>query len=256
MVSYLLLRGLGRSARHWGELPAALRDAASAEVVCLDLPGAGTEVSRRSPRSVAAITDDVRRRFLPLAGQRRWILVGISLGGMVAMDWCARYAGDFAAVALLNTSAGDVARPWERMRLGVLPNVIRSLLDPDATAREARILGMTTGRVDAARRQSIAAKWAAYPAMTRGSALSQIVAGARFRAPAALPVPALVVAGGGDALCASTASIALATRFAAPLRVHPDAGHDLATDVPVWTAGVIASWAKERGEGAPATQRT
>ena len=255
-MSYLLLRGLGRSSRHWGELPRALRDATSAEVVCLDLPGAGTEVTRISPRSVAAITDDVRARFLPLAGARRFTLVGISLGGMVAMDWCARYPTDFAAVALLNTSCAEVARPWERMRLGVLPGVVRSLLDGDATSREARILGMTTGRVELSRRQAIAERWATFPAMSRRSALSQIVAGARFRAPPSLPIPALVVAGGGDALCASTASIALAHRFGAPLRLHPDAGHDLATDVPVWTAGVIASWAKARGEEASAPRRT
>lgn len=256
-MSFLLLRGLARSARHWGELPRWLRDASGAEVVCLDLPGAGSEVDRASPATVREIADDVRRRFAALRGQgRRWVLTGISLGGMVAMDWCARHPEDFAAVALLNTSSADVAPPWARMRPSVLPRVIASLADGSARSREARILSMTTTRLSPSERETLAEKWAALPRMKRRAALHQILAGARFRAPAKLDLPALVVASGGDELCASMCGARLAERFGATFRVHPDAGHDLATDAPAWTAEVLATWSKPWREGVTSAGRT
>ena len=105
-MSWLLLRGLSREKRHWRSFPEQLAAASAGErVLCLDLPGFGTEHARLSPWSMARITDDVRARFLVERGGDRWSVLGISLGGMVALDWCARHGGDFERCVTVNTSA-------------------------------------------------------------------------------------------------------------------------------------------------------
>src|SRR5438552_440235 len=94
---WLLLRGLAREQRHWGrfrpELSARLPP--GAEIHCLDLPGTGTEHLRGSPANIAAIAEDVRERWLGLRGEGPWGLLAVSLGGMVAMEWCAAHPADF-----------------------------------------------------------------------------------------------------------------------------------------------------------------
>src|SRR5262245_47365139 len=99
---WLLLRGLGRERRHWGRFPTGLESALHTRVLTLDLPGFGTECGQRSPVSVPAITDDVRRRFSMERAEARWCIIGISLGGMVALDWCSRYPRDFERCVIIN----------------------------------------------------------------------------------------------------------------------------------------------------------
>ena len=97
-MNWLLLRGLAREQRHWGRFPDALRSQLpDDQVFCLDLPGTGTEHQRKSPLEIAGIARDVRARFAGLRAQHPgpWRLLAVSLGGMVAMQWCAdhRHAG-------------------------------------------------------------------------------------------------------------------------------------------------------------------
>src|SRR4051812_21219811 len=111
---WLLLRGLAREQRHWGAFPSALArtcdDARGADIHCLDLPGTGTEFARRSPSSIRGIVADLRRRWLALDGHDGPAhLLAVSLGGMVAMQWCADHPDDFAGVVLVNTSAADLS---------------------------------------------------------------------------------------------------------------------------------------------------
>ena len=117
---WLLLRGLAREQRHWGAFRAALASQ-GAEVQCLDLPGAGTENDRKSPASIRGITEDLRERWRRTPREGAWGLCAVSLGGMVAMDWCGRHPDDFDALVLVNTSAANLSVPWRRMNLRVLP---------------------------------------------------------------------------------------------------------------------------------------
>ena len=91
-VDWLMLRGMAREQRHWGRFPEALRASLGGDRLhCLDLPGTGTEHARGTPASIRGIKDDVRARWLQLKAQQPgpWGLIAISLGGMVAMRWCA-----------------------------------------------------------------------------------------------------------------------------------------------------------------------
>jgi pimeloyl-ACP methyl ester carboxylesterase len=255
-VNWLLLRGLGREQRHWGRFPAVLRrELAGESVHFLDLPGAGTEHARKSPARIAAITIDLRYRFLELQARSPgpWRLLGLSLGGMVAMDWCERFPGDFGAVVLVNTSAADLSRPWRRMQLDVVPGFVAALASRDEVARGRRILRMTARLVTDP--EPIAREWAriqeAAP-VSRANVLRQLCAASRFQAPHKLHVPALVIAAARDPLCDPACARRLASRFGAPLLTHPQAGHDLPLDDPEWLAGQIRSWVQSAARVAPA----
>ena len=240
--SWLLLRGLAREQRHWGEFVPALRRALPlSQVHCLDLPGAGTEHGRRSPLRIRNIAEDVRERWRKLDSPSPWGLIAVSLGGMVAMEWCAAHPDDFAALVLANTSGGNLNPPWKRIDPRVLPHIARALTE-DAVARERRILRLTTRlRSD----EALPSRWASFQQdrpMSRWTVLRQLAAASRFRAPSTLQPRTLVVSAALDSFTHPDCPRALAERFRAPLAIHPGAGHDIATDDPVWLAGEVRRW--------------
>lgn len=239
---YLLLRGLSREQRHWGDFPSALRSATGAQVHCLDAPGFGTEHARRSPRSVGAITDDMRERFMADRAPGDWSVVGISLGGMVTLDWCARYGEDFQRCVVINTSARP-SPPQQRFRPGALPALTTSRFRP-AEANERAILAISSNNT-AVDRDTLAVQWAQWAGErtpAQASVANQAAAALRFAAPRRLPVPLLVLASRGDRLVSHRCSDRIAQQLSAELRVHPTGGHDLPLDDPAWVAGQIAGW--------------
>lgn len=244
ITDWLILRGLAREQGHWGEFPSALAATLGARVHTLDLPGAGDRRGTTCPPSIAGIVGDLRERWRPLASAgTRWGLLGISLGGMVAMEWGARHPGDFGAVVLANTSARNTSAPWRRMRPTAVLRVLRALAESDPLTRERLVLAATTRLHPAL--PAVAERWAAIAAlrpMRRANVLRQLLAAMRFSAPPTLVPPVLVLSGGADPLTHPSCPAALAKRFTAPLHVHPDAGHDLSLDAPGWMAATIHQW--------------
>ncbi len=241
-----MLRGLAREQRHWGNFPDHFTsEIAGSKVHLLDLPGTGTENHRRCPQDVAQITDDLRQRWyaLTLEHPGPWGLLAVSLGGMVAMQWCATYASDFERLVLVNSSASNLSAPHRRMNLRVVPQVARALVDKDAVSRERRILSITTRMLTDHER--VATEWATYLTerpISRKTAISQILAAACFRAPAKITTPLLVLAGAHDPLADPMCGFRLSRHFQAPLHVHPSAGHDLSLDDPGWLAKQVKTW--------------
>jgi pimeloyl-ACP methyl ester carboxylesterase len=248
MRTWLLLRGWAREARHWGHFPDELRVALpGSEVRTLDLPGNGRLHERRSPLTVPAMVDELRA--LHVERDKRYSLLGLSLGAMVCIDWTLRYPGEVEACALLNTSLRPFSRFYERLRPGAYGTILRSaLFEADAARREAAILRMTsaTARADAA----LAAAWAGYAherPVSRANVLRQLIAAARYRVPARAPrSPLLLLAGARDRLVNPSCSARLASVWSVPLAVHPTAGHDLTLDDGPWVAAQVKEWLKRR----------
>jgi pimeloyl-ACP methyl ester carboxylesterase len=240
---WLLLRGLVREARHWGGFPDALARATSARVLCLDLPGTGREHARPSPDSIDGIVDDLRGRFAAERGDARWGLLAVSLGGMVALRWSSRFPEDFVRVAVCNTSSSDLSSPLERFKPGRWPTIAAAAISRDLVARERRILAMTTNSPDLDR-EALARQWATYARecpISRVTLVRQLMAGSRSRAPERAEVPTLVLCADGDRLVDSACSKRIAAKLGAELKVHPWAGHDLASDDPEWMLNSLAN---------------
>jgi pimeloyl-ACP methyl ester carboxylesterase len=243
---WLFLRGLAREQRHFGAFPQRFAATLGVDVLCLDLPGFGTEADRVSPSTIDAIADDVRDRWGKAAGgsighRRRWSILGVSLGGMVALSWCARFATDFERCVVVNTSAADLSPPWHRLRPGSWPTVLRAFLQAPS-ARERALLALTV-HGDAGDRGALAEAFAAYfleRPPSRRSAWRQLLAASTSSLPATVAVPTLVLASEADRLVSWRCSARIAAELGAPLHVHPTAGHDLPQDDPEWLCARVA----------------
>lgn len=244
-MRWLFLRGLVREARHWGAFPAEFSQALGVDrPLTLDLPGVGTEHGRLPPLSVRELTDDLRGRFLRAGGgDGPWALLGISLGGMIALDWLSRFPGDFQRGVVLNTSAGDAGRLWERFSFRQLPTVARAFF-AEPLERELQILKLTSGR-SAQDHATVAEVWAGYAReapFARAVFFRQLLAGARSKMPTQVTVPTLVLASRGDRLVSHQCSERIAERLGLPIELHDSAGHDLPMDDAAWVIERVASW--------------
>jgi len=245
MKTWVLLRGLTRETAHWGDFPLALQDALGAEarVLCLDLPGNGRHCWQRSPTNVAAMAEACQRQLGELNVATPANLVAMSLGAMVATAWAGRYPRSIGGAVLINTSLRPFSPFHHRLRPGCYPSLIATLASRDLARREGIILRLTANRPHP---PAVLDAWIAaahrHPVSTR-NAVNQLIAAARFTAPAMPPaVPLLVLASAGDRLVDSRCSRRLAERWGAAFAEHPSAGHDLPLDDPQWVIEQIRRW--------------
>ncbi len=239
-MGWLLIRGLSRERRHWGTFPQTLAAVLGERVETIDPPGFGAEHHRTSPATLAGITDDIAQRFE--AGDELWSILGISLGGMVALDWCARHPEAFDRCVVVNTSARP-SKPWQRFRPGVAREIIQGRRGTALDAERATITTSSNSPdldVDALAEQYVA--YAQEYPPSSASLRNQIAAATRFGLPARVDTPVLVIASEGDRLVDPDCSRHIAARLGVPLAVHPDGGHDLALDAPQWIGETVRDW--------------
>ena len=245
MSTWLLLRGWAREARHWGHFLPLFRAAVQpARVLALDLPGSGELRAQASPLAVARIVERLRHALDERAVRPPYSLLGLSFGGMVAIDWATRHAAEVERCALLGTSARPFCAVYERLRWAALGSIAKILLTRDIAARERAILALVSS--DEQRRQDALGAWiriAEDGGIRFANTLRQLVAAARYRAPTRPPdMPVLLLAGRGDRLVDRRCSENLARAWRVPLRAHPTAGHDLALDAGAWVVDEVAAW--------------
>ncbi len=244
--TWVLLRGLTREAAHWGSFPSVFRQVLpGAQLHLLDLPGNGTRHAERSPATVQALVSDVRQQIAQRGISTPVHVLALSLGAMVAAQWAHTAPHELAGAVLVNTSLRPFSPLHHRLHPRNWPRVLRLALGrPTPDAAERLVWQMTSRQrsVD----EAVIAAWvtARRQHPVRGAnALRQLLAAARYRAPAQAPaVPLLLLAGAGDRLVDPRCSHALAQAWRAPLREHPRAGHDLPLDDPQWVAEQVRAW--------------
>ena len=259
---WVLLRGLTREARHWGDMTLVLAqqlestDATTRHTVTtLDLPGNGVAASQASPCSVRAMVESARKQLAATGAKPPYALLAMSLGGMVATDWAQRYPDEVTRLVLINTSMRPYSRFTERLRPTSWARVaLLALRWRSAQPAEQTIHQLTCNRE--ANRADDLATWLEIrksAPVDAANALRQLIAAARFRsAPAPPRCPVLVLSSTLDRLVDARCSAALATSWLAPHYRHPWAGHDLPHDDAPWVAQRIAAWAQQR-PGSPAS---
>jgi pimeloyl-ACP methyl ester carboxylesterase len=245
MSAWILLRGLTRETRHWGRLPDALRDAVDGGLLPIDLPGNGAFAHLRSPATVAQMVGFVRHAAWQTGVPGPYRVLAMSLGGMVATDWAQRHPEEIERLVLINTSMRPFSRVHERLRPSAWPGVLGVASHwSDAPRVERGIHRLTCNRVDDL--DADLDTWSAIrrsAPVSRGNALRQLWAAARFAAAAAAPhCPVLILSSRADKLVDPACSAKLAAAWGVPRREHPWAGHDLPHDDPAWTAEQVRAW--------------
>ncbi|GAB3470498.1 alpha/beta fold hydrolase [Polaromonas eurypsychrophila] len=243
-MSWVLLRGLAREARHWGGLPQQLA-ATGDTVVALDLPGNGTFCKLRSPATVPAMTVFARAQLQRQGCAPPYRLLAMSLGGMVATDWAQQFPGEVAALVLINTSMRPFSRATERLRPGNWPTLLRLAARWDDVRDSERVIHALTCERSAAMEKDLAA-WVHIrksAPVQASNAWRQLWAAVQFSAAAGKPhCPTLLLSSSVDRLVHPRCSLRLAQAWQASHQQHPWAGHDLPHDDADWVCQTITDW--------------
>lgn len=252
MSTWVLLRGLTRESRHWGEFPALLqRRLGSAQVVMLDLPGNGELNAQASPMRVGGMAEACRVALRERGLKPPYHLLAMSLGAMVALAWARQHPEELQGCVLINTSLRTFSPWYQRLRPRNYRAVLGMALSRDPAANERSVLEITTRHPTVAPATLLAqwTRWRIENPVSRANALRQLWAAARFSTPRAAPqVPLLALVSAADGLVDPRCSQRLAQAWGAELRCHPTAGHDLPLDDGAWVAHQVRAWLAALGQ--------
>jgi pimeloyl-ACP methyl ester carboxylesterase len=255
MTPWILLRGLTRETRHWGEFPSRLQEF-GAPVLALDLPGNGRLCREASPASVEAMADHVRAQLQSQGHAPPYRLLSMSLGAMVAVAWADARPHEIAGAVLINTSLRPFSPFTQRLRPANYTTLLRLALSSDEARWEEAVLRMTTRLAPVGPpRVRLLDDWVAWRRecpVSRTNALRQLLAAGRYRAPAEKPaVPMLVLTSTRDGLVDTRCSECLAAVWQCEIARHPRAGHDLPLDDSAWVLAQIRRWLADHPVTAP-----
>ena len=229
-TTVVLLQGLGLSSRFWFDLPARLAQDPRGpwRVLVVDNRGTGESDRPRGPYRITRMADDVAA-CMESAGVARAIVVGISMGGMIAQEIALRHPAKTSGLVLLATTPGlPHGRPPSPRALAALVSL--ALAKPGVPARALPQLLLPSSQLHRAR--ELFARWPgamrAHPVTARAF-LSQLAAAAGHTTGFALhkiACPTLVVTGSEDVLIPPRNSEVLARRIpGAELEILPDVAH-------------------------------
>lgn len=234
MSTWVLLRGLMRESRHWGDFVPQLQAARPHDqIICLDWPGNGALHQQPSYSSIADMARYCQQTLDQKGHSGPYHVVAISLGAMAALEWAYQRPEHFASCTLINTSLRQFSPLHQRLNSANWPQLL-TLLCSASAERESIILALTSNTAGAA----IAQQWQSYAReypMRTVNVLRQLWAASRYRAAATPPaVPLLLLNSLGDQLVDPACSEQIASAWHCALARHPSAGHDLPLDDPHW----------------------
>lgn len=237
------LHGWGLHGGIWSPLGAALD---ARPVLAPDLPGYGGRPL------VSPYTAEVLAEALAAQAPPACIVLGWSLGGMVALAWAALRPEQVRALVLVGTSPCFVQRAdWDH---GLAPEVLAGFARELAADHRATLLrflalqargGEASREVVARLRETLFARGVPDPAVL--AAGLELLRGVDLRGLVPrVHVPALVVHGGHDTLCPPEAGRWLAAHLpGARLAVQERASHAPFLSHSEWFLGVLAGFLGE-----------
>ncbi|QYJ77558.1 alpha/beta fold hydrolase [Shewanella acanthi] len=280
MATWVLLRGLMRDKRHWNGFDQRLRQRGF-RVVTPDLPGNGELYGELSPLNIAdygaavwqqleeqgavpqsgiELTDSYRESG-NMADTARVgdtnvgpiYLLGLSMGGMVALEMARQRPVLIKHLVLLNSSAANLS-PWYHRF-----NLINSLTAFLLRRRGDRLhpIESTIIRLTSCRHQhnnELIAHWSQLRGELKpkfNNALRQLWAAFKYQCPDALKVPVSVLCGDRDSLVNIKASNALARHYKLEPIVLAYCGHDVTIDAPAKLAHCLANITSGYNQGEP-----
>ncbi len=235
--NWILLRGLSRETRHWGEFPERLAKTFTGVISPLEIPGVGSKNNQTAPTNLDEYVENLRLEFLDLKKNHPgpWGIISISLGGMIAMRWVEMHPHDFQDIILINSSGGDLNPFWERISPKAIATISKQVFNNNSFTREKEILKLTTSMIDID--DTLVNKYAFYAEefpIRRKNFFNQVYAASKFKVPKKIEPKLIIFSGARDQLASPKCSDNLAKHFDTKNITHPKAGHDLPLDDPDW----------------------
>ncbi|MFZ6755042.1 alpha/beta fold hydrolase [Undibacterium sp. Dicai25W] len=246
-MTWVLLRGLMREKRHWGDFLAAFKAAfPNDQVITIDFPGNGELHQQTSASNIENMVEFARRQVRGANAKSPIRLLAISLGAMVAVAWARGYPQEIARMVLINTSLAPHNPFYHRLRPGNYPRLLTTMLFGNVQQREQLVFDLTSSQKATSMTHTAVQNWVSYARqypISRGNIIRQLLAALRYHAPQQTPHSAmLLLVGDGDQLVNPQCSKTLANLWHCPLTIHPTAGHDLPFDDGDWVISQIQAW--------------
>jgi pimeloyl-ACP methyl ester carboxylesterase len=242
--TWLLIRGLAHEKGHWKPFMGMLEKQYPADQVYgIDLPGAGIHHKMTAPISLTETLDFIRSDAHQQA-EPPYLIVSISFGSMITLEWSKRHPEDLEGMVLMNTSLGRYSPFYHRLRAKMWKEYMQRLTTKDPYEIEKIILSIISNKEEGL--DEIARDRAEIQKLrpvTLKNIIRQLVAAATYQSDEKSPtVPTLLLASEGDDLCAPSCSKEISKQWDIPLIMHPWAGHDLTLDAPEWVLEKIMKW--------------
>lgn len=249
---WLLLRGLVREQRHWGDFPALLKSQFPDDrIVLYDSAGNGQRNKEKSATTIQAMVDDLRSFLMQQGVDRPVTIIALSLGAMVAVALMDKYPEECAGAVLISTSLRGLNPFYQRLLPTNYPAILNALISPgNIRKKELNNLNLVSNIVanDISRRNTTVKDWVSYANKNPVSAINgvrQLLAATSFHVPEHQPdVPILVLRSLADHLVNPQCSLSLARQWNLPIETHNTAGHDIPLDDSRWVCEKINLWLK------------
>tara|TARA_R110000851_G_scaffold44749_4_gene109875 strand:- start:32866 stop:33660 length:795 start_codon:yes stop_codon:yes gene_type:complete len=252
MTTLVLLRGLMRDSRHWNGFDQRLSQQA-VNVISVDLPGNGVLVNQVSPGKMQDYCDAVWQQIdaaLLKQGtppsQVNLVLVGLSMGGMLALTMAAQCRSRVQHVVLINSSAANLSPWYKRFQCwGLMMSLVAvftralhaSLSNKVGNDKshwlEATVLDFTSRHLG--QNIEVINAWSLLRLQCHTSfinGLRQLYASARFHSPVLQGTCVSVIVANQDRLANPKCSEQLALFYQTQLLKIDDCGHDASLDQP------------------------
>lgn len=236
MKNIVLLRGLVRESRHWGDFPKLLNKKLNEyEILTPEIQGVGKYINIDSPDNLLSMIEFMREQIKDQLGNNS-ILIAISLGGMIAKQWSEKYPNDFKKMILINTSFKGINPIYHRLKPNAIAQFLNIFLTPHLAMRERKILNLVSNVEEF--REKNHNDWVKIQEespVSRVSFVNQIKAALKFTPSESKPeIETLLIASKKDRLCHYSCTTSLSQKWQVPLKLHQSAGHDLPMDDPKW----------------------
>lgn len=244
MQTWILLRGLARESRHWGNFLGHFEQGLpDTQIIALDLPGNGRLNHLRAPLQIQNMVAHCRVQLVSRCIAPPYNILAMSMGAMVAVAWSDTYPQEVAAQVLINTSM----RPFSPFYQRLLPSNYAMLLKMSLMGTVPEILERSILRLTSNQsHDDVLPLWLALRRqnpVSRSNAVRQLIAAVRFHAPRLKPsVPTFLLASEQDHLVSVNCSKTLANQWKCDLSVHDSAGHDLPLDDGLWVVLQVQRW--------------
>jgi pimeloyl-ACP methyl ester carboxylesterase len=231
----LCLRGLGRSVSHWHDFHKKLAE--KYQVLVIDLPGIGRTSSAWSVMTTLEGVAETVIHVLDHLQIKKTHVMGVSLGGMLALAIGVKYPDRCHSLMVINSSVGGQKLP--RLSKGALRALATSLLPLGSTLHQNLAKVLLSG---SRKKEDVLTLAAKYQEIARVEGLNflttvkQLIAAFRYRdieALQRLKVPVLILYGEDDRFVPVANSLSLHQLIkSSELQSVKGGGHELTLDRP------------------------
>jgi len=247
MQNWVLLRGLARQSGHWEDFPTLLEHSLGAHVLKLDYPGIGTDQAESCPKRLVEVVDYLEAKAKTKFKDSFYVL-GISLGGMVAMKWL-EMSSNVKGAVVINSSVPELCKRSERMIPKALRRFITCPMQKEMRQREAIVLGLCSNKhahdndvID--HWTQVSTKW---PISLR-VIYRQLIWSVQASLPQSRKEDVLLLASKYDKICHVNCTKKMGQMLEQPVYINKSAGHDLCLDDPQWVLEKMRAWLESRRE--------